>query len=95
MPPTISLCTIEQFLLKWLLISNLRSNSAADITKLYLEYGLEDSKLFQHSITSKRQFELYSQNKETIIVLDSSSDESTLPDAQGNLRTIPIQIDAV
>ena len=62
--------------------------SEVDRIKLILEYGLEDSKLFQHSITSKRQFELYSQNQETIIVHDSSSDESTSSDAQCNLRTI-------
>ena len=63
--------------------------SEADRIKLVLEYGLEDSKLSQHSINSKRQFELYSQNQETIIVHNSSSDESTSPDAQGKLRTIP------
>ena len=30
-----------------------------------------------------------------MIVHNSSSDESTSPDAQGNLRTIPIQIDPI
>ena len=69
--------------------------SEPDLIKLVLEYGLEDSKLSQHSITSKRQFELYSQNQETIIVHDSSDDESNLPDAQSNLRTIPVQIDPI
>ena len=30
-----------------------------------------------------------------MIVHNSSSDQSTSPDAQGNLRTIPIQIDPI
>ena len=66
----------------------------ADLIKLVREYGLDDAKLSQHSFTSKRQFELCSQNQETIIVHDSS-DESTSPDAQGNLRAIPIQINPI
>ena len=86
-------CTIGQFVLKWLLSSNTIKQHMlkfleADLIKLVLEYGLEDSKLSQHPITSKRQFELYSQNQETMYLHNSSDDESTLPDEQGNLRTI-------
>ena len=66
----------------------------ADVIKHVLEYGLEDSKLSQDSITLKLQFELYSQNQETIIVHNSSDDESTLPDTQDKLRIIPVQIDS-
>ena len=60
-------CTIGRFPLKLLLSSNpikqpMLKFSQACVIKLVLEYGLEDSKLSLHSINSKRQFELYSQN---------------------------------
>ena len=41
--------------------ADLRTNISDPIT-LVLEYGLDNSKLSQHSMTSKCQFELYSQN---------------------------------
>ena len=69
--------------------------SEADLIKLVLDYGLAYSKLSQHPITSKRPFELYSPNEETIIVYDSSDEESTVPDALGNLSNIPVQIDPI
>ena len=68
--------------------------SEPDLQQLVFECGLENSQLSQHSSNSKLQFQQISQNQETIIsVNDSSDDESSSFLVDENPKATPSHLD--